>query len=207
MSKSWKVAQQVPTAADVIWQDPSSYDPFSHGPEYLPPRKVAKVAALGGSMLATVGLSRPEMALPAVLVMLRSLAMIHQTHHWCTSGESYYADHLLFERLYGGVVAEIDSVAERAVGTGSQRLIQDAQNQASAVQRVVAMFPNDGTARGMLTTSLEAEKCFSECVPEVVKALKDAGMLSRGTDNLLAGIEDKHEEHCYLLQQRLWKPV
>ena len=35
-----------------------------------------------------------------------------------------------------------------------------------------------------------------------VDDLKEMGLLTRGLDNMIAGIEDKHESHVYLLKQR-----
>jgi hypothetical protein len=51
-------------------------------------------------------------------------------------------------------------------------------------------------------TSLRAERWFLDCVKQLSASLSAVNQLSRGTDNLLQGIEDKHEEHVYLLLQR-----
>src|SRR4051812_18132683 len=52
-----------------------------------------------------------------LLGKLRLLAMYYQTAHWQSKNPIFYSDHLLFDRLYNAVNAEIDGVAERAVGT------------------------------------------------------------------------------------------
>ena len=108
------VNSRVPYAGDathVIWQDPSSYKPLFHGPPYLPGMEVqgTKVAS---KKVASVADTVSEV-LVAVLVSLRALALLHQTHHWLSDGPEYYADHLLFERLYNETVEEIDAIGER----------------------------------------------------------------------------------------------
>lgn len=208
MSSRWKAAQEKITAKDTIWQDPSSYDPLTHGPSYLPGPKTAKTAGLDSDVILATGYETTYDALPSVLVLLRALAAIHQTNHWVTRGPSAYADHLLFERLYDSVVEEIDQVAERAIGSGQGEGVANLRDQMTAVQRVVGMLYPE--AREVLTgtecveASIEAEGFFVRCLTDLTEKLKSAGMLSRGVDDLLAGISSKHEEHLYLLKQRIY---
>jgi hypothetical protein len=51
--------------------------------------------------------------------------------------------------------------------------------------------------------SLAAEVLFLNMCALAAASLKAKGQLSRGLDNLLAGIEDKAEGRIYLLRQRL----
>jgi len=64
-------------------------------------------------------------------------------------------------------------------------------------------------ASDLVQKSLEAEELLLDGITLIVGRLKASDSFTRGTDNLIAGIEDKHEEHKYLLQQRLsavdWK--
>jgi hypothetical protein len=48
-----------------------------------------------------------------------------------------------------------------------------------------------------------AEMNFLKVTSHLVNCMKECGTLTRGLDNLIAGIEDKHEGHVYLLKQRL----
>lgn len=48
-----------------------------------------------------------------LLAMLRAMHLLHHTAHLQASGETSYQDHLLFERLYGGLVGEADKFAEK----------------------------------------------------------------------------------------------
>ena len=44
-----------------------------------------------------------------------TLQTIYKTCHWLTRGSAYYADHQLFERLYGEVTEEIDFLVEKMI--------------------------------------------------------------------------------------------
>jgi DNA-binding ferritin-like protein len=153
--------------------------------------------------------------LPTALVFVRALAMIHQGHHWLTHGEAYYADHLLFERLYNETAEEADQIAEKAVGIGCPQNKLHPGLQASLIAKTVHMFCGDGLAQQeinpqvFMESSLKAEEHFIASLAAIAAEMKEHGELTRGTDNLLAGIEDKHESHVYLLKQRLtsdpWK--
>lgn len=193
-------------ATKVIWHDPSSYDPFFHGPPYLPGMKVRTERTAS----AKVRLAYAQGAeLPALLTLLRALSMVHQSHHWLTKGAAFYADHLLFERLYNDIVPEIDGIGERAVGSGCDRTLVHPGVQAQGVTRVIEALCGNGITFGegensesYVATSLKAEKWFLVCARQLAESMKATNELSRGTDNLVAGIEDKHEEHVYLLSQR-----
>jgi starvation-inducible DNA-binding protein len=214
MKKSWKVAH-TPLATNPIWQDPTSYDPFVHGPPYLPQR-MAKKAGQDSDMLLATGydFTNPYNALPSILILLRALSTIHQTNHWVTRGPTFYSDHLLFERLYGEVTAEIDTIAERAIGMGNGDSIADVRAQMRGVSQVVSMVyaekETNGSVDEGVNFSFSANQLFLICVRRLWEELEKANMLTEGTKDLLAGISSKHEEHSYLLKQRLlgsWKAV
>lgn len=196
-----------PAEADAtfaIWHDPSSYDPFTHGPPYLPGQRVGPVA--GPHRLATKLAFSAGVELPSVLVLLRALSTIHQTNHWVTSGASFYGDHLLFERLYETVTEEVDKVAERALGSGASKDFLNPVLQSAMVARVIgSLCPTSTgeTAADLVRASHSAESTFLQAMKKVVDIMKARGTLSRGTDDLLASIEDAHEGHIYLLGQRL----
>ena len=149
------------------------------------------------------GTAYPELSV--LLVHLKFLAAVHQHHHWITKGEPFYGDHLLFQRLYEGVTEEVDSVAEKAIGLGSTVNV-DLVLQTSQCFKLVQGY-------GMTTTipqstelakrSYLAEMNFLKVAAHLVDCMKECGTLTRGLDNLIAGIEDKHEASVYLLKQRI----
>lgn len=146
----------------------------------------------------------PYAQLSVILVKLRFLAMVHQTHHWTAKGDPFYGDHLLFDRLYNAVVAEVDDTAEKAVGLGGV----DNVNLPLQLQQLSRLGQEYGTAMALPVASdlarrsLAAEVGFLRCVAYCVCSLKETGTMTRGLDNMLAGMEDNHERHVYLLKQR-----
>ena len=155
------------------------------------------------NMLAAWGATRYAQ-LSVLLVHLRFLAMVHQTHHWTAKGDPFYGDHLLYERLYNAVIEDIDALAEKAIGLGNN----DNVNLPLQVQQLNQMAQSYGMSSTIPQTtdlskrSLLAEVSFLRCAAHCACSLKEQGLMTRGLDNMLQGIEDKHEGHVYLLKQR-----
>lgn len=155
------------------------------------------------NMMAQWG-STPYAQLSILLVHLKYVATIHQTHHWTAKGDNYYGDHLLYQRLYETVSSEIDALAEKAIGLGSV----DNVNLQLQTQQLANMCLEYGTSMTMPSASdlakrsLAAEVSLLRCVAHCAQSLKDLGLLTRGLDNMLQGIEDTHEGSVYLLKQR-----
>lgn len=149
----------------------------------------------------------PELSL--ILVNLKYLAQVHQAHHWTAIGDTFYGDHLLFERLYDVVNEEIDSVAEKVIGLGCIENV----NLPLQLQQICQLAQAYGTATtipqqsDLARRSHCAEIGLLRCIKHCVESMKEKGTLTRGLDNLLAGIEDTHEGHIYLLKQRIQKDI
>ena len=54
-------------------------------------------------------------AFQILLAVLRGAQWTFQSTHWQVFGESFYGDHLMFQRLYESLDDEIDTVAEKMV--------------------------------------------------------------------------------------------
>lgn len=148
--------------------------------------------------------SLPYPQLSVVLVHLKFLAAVHQNHHWTAKGDPYYGDHLLFERIYGSIPGEIDAIAEKAIGLGTPANV-DLVLQTKQLNQLIqgyGMMQTIPQPTELAKRSLSAELNFLGVTAHLVESMKEAGTLTRGLDNLLAGIEDKHEGHVYLLKQR-----
>lgn len=192
-----------------VWHDPTSYDPVKHGPSYLKlgsDHKALVRASLKGSAYYDTGqqYARSNMEpLSTLLAVLRAASHIHQTHHWQTRGGHYYADHLLFERLYNESQQFIDEVAERAVGSGGEALV-DARLQVNLLAAMVnSSYPVRTPApEEMVVVSLGAEQMVLGVVQAILNRMETENTLSPGTSNLLEGLSDKHEQFTYLLGQR-----
>jgi len=145
--------------------------------------------------------------LSVVLVYLKFLSFVHQNHHWTSSGDPYYGDHLLFERLYNSVTGEIDTVAEKAIGLGCSTNV----NLALMTQQLHKLV----TGYGMTATipqssdlarrSLMAEMNFLKVIDFAIESLEECGLLTNGVDNMLQDLADSHEKSVYLLKQRCSK--
>jgi len=147
----------------------------------------------------------PMSVLAALLAFLRAESMLHQAHHWQAHGGNYYGDHLLFDRLYSSVVEDIDKLAERMVGS-SHPVLASPVLHAKHTSAVMQMFhdgtPPSPTPDENVLLSLRAALNTLVLLKFVYGALEQKQLLSHGTDNLLQGIADHHEEHVYLLKQR-----
>ena len=146
--------------------------------------------------------------LSVLLVKLRHLAMVHQTHHWAAKGDPFYGDHLLYERLYETIIGEIDALAEKSVGLGSE----DNVNLPLQAMQLAQLTKEYGTAvtlpvaSSLPQRSMAAEVDFLRCAALCACSLKEKGLMTRGLDNFLQGLEDKHESHVYLLKRRCNAP-
>lgn len=158
--------------------------------------------ALAEQMLASS--NEPYNQLSVFLGFLRHLYLLHQTHHWVASGDPFYGDHQLFQRLYELPLGEIDKVAEKAVGLGTPHLV-NLSDQLKAVSLInetchrhfVIPRPDE-----LVDLSYCAEATFVCVAKMVYDNLDSCGLLTTGLDNLLAGILDEHEGSVYLLKQR-----
>jgi DNA-binding ferritin-like protein len=139
-----------------------------------------------------------------MLVFLRFLALVHQTHHWTAQGDQFYGDHKLFEELYSGIPEEIDGIAERAVGIGVGQNV-DMTLQTTQLLKLVqgqSMQQTIPQPTMLAKQSLSAELMFLTAIDHMVEQMKEAGTFSRGTDDLVASIQDSHESNVYKLKQR-----
>jgi DNA-binding ferritin-like protein len=198
----------------VVWHDPTSYDPTKHAPPYMPEpgvrlsseqRILAKKVAASSIHPKVAHSLFPELPpLSALLAVLRAAAFIHQTHHWQTRGAAFYADHLLFERLYNESQAFIDQVAERAVGLQHAGVV-DAHAQVTVMGHLIeTLCEGSLDPDRMIEISLNTESLVVQTVGVALSKLKASeGGLTNGTDNLLQGVADLHETFVYLLRQRL----
>jgi DNA-binding ferritin-like protein len=146
----------------------------------------------------------PYAELSVLLVHLRYVALVHQTAHWTCKGDNFFGDHLLHERLYNDVLPEIDAVAEKAVGLGNENnvnvVLQTLQLMRLVQQMGTTMIPQSNQ---LVSTTLDAEMNLLKVIGILELSLKEKGTSTSGLSNLIQGIADKHEEHTFLLKQRL----
>ncbi len=134
-----------------------------------------------------------------LLGFLRGLYMLHQSHHWQSTGKVFYGDHLLFQRLYEGIAPEIDDLAERAVGSSGDSSLT---NYFKQIEHMKRFLKSVNSRSPVVKDSLNAEVLFLALGREVMRRLENKGILSPGLEQLIGNILDKHETHVYLLRQR-----
>jgi len=144
------------------------------------------------------GMDAPGM-LCQLLGTLLAMRQNYHSSHWQISGPTFYGDHLLFEKLYGSVSEDIDTLAEKMVAKyGSQMVsaVKLSHIQAQVVSDL-AQQP-DPYHRG-----LESEKALQALTKNVYHGLKESGQLSLGMDDFLMAMANTHETNEYLLGQRV----
>lgn len=167
------------------------------------PRSVEDLFAHFEAQLA----SSEAAELGILLAFVGAVASIHQTHHWQSKGDTFYSDHLLFQRLYEQMTDEIDSLGERCVGLGGEDAVDvcfQAQMKQSICDWICRLYstPSDGY-NSLIELSLSAEECLSAAIEITMAHMTTRGALTRGTDNMLTTLADNHESMQYLLRRSL----
>lgn len=134
-----------------------------------------------------------------LLAMLRALHLSHHSAHLQASGPQSYQDHLLYGRLYEGLVDEADGLAEKLVAMCGADTV-DAADQAKRIAEIVAKGKSHSD---LAKRAYMMEEAFVAMIEAVRKAMLNDDALPSGLDNYLQGLADKHEGACYLLKQRL----
>ena len=145
----------------------------------------------------TVSKENLEM-LAGLLGMLRALKWNYWNSHWMVSGSPYYADHLLFQRLYSEVIDEqIDTLAEKITAYNQSVLSNNVMRNA------FNGFLDRHSAHNSFERGLSMENHFQSAVKAVYASLKNSDELSLGMDDFLMATASERETVVYLLQQRL----
>ena len=142
--------------------------------------------------------------LAGFLAVTEGLQVIHHSHHWQTKGENFYGDHLLYQRLYEAVLAEIDLLGEKLIGVSQDASLTNYFKRVKAMEMYLEAITHSD--QPYVVVSHDAELAYVRMGGELMDQLEQAGLLTRGLEQLLGTILDKHEEHIYLLEQRV-KPA
>lgn len=140
-----------------------------------------------------------------ILSSIHGLSLLHHSHHWKTKGTIFFSDHLLFERLYTSVEEDFDGIAERILGLDDQGGAEmvDMTKILSGAYKFNKLIKEYAFSDDCAVISLEAEKFFLDCLEVCMDSLEQKGLLSRGLEQMLGNIADKHEGLIYLLKQRI----
>jgi DNA-binding ferritin-like protein len=134
-----------------------------------------------------------------LLAMLRAMHWAHWTAHWKMQGNSFYGDHLLFQRMYEGMVEEIDTLAEKIVGIYGPDALFDIPMMADA-QRFLTGHDD---AADPYSGAKAMEEHLQAAIKTTYEALKESGEITLGLDDFLMAMASAHETNLYLLGQKL----
>jgi DNA-binding ferritin-like protein len=104
--------------------------------------------------------------------------------------------------VYGVANEDIDGLAEKMVGLGIGSLANFSKHVINLSSFLKAVKEHS-TSEDFARKSLEAEQLFIQLIEAVMDKLEAQGLLTRGLENLLGGIADKHEGNVYLLKRRV----
>jgi DNA-binding ferritin-like protein len=136
--------------------------------------------------------------LGVMLAFTEALSMIHQSHHWQKQGDSFFGDHLMYQRLYEETNAEIDVLAEKIVGVGGIKMT----NYFTRLSIIRSFMRGVAKGEAPEVESHRAGLMYVIAGEMVMDVLKEKDILTRGIEQALGNILDKHESHIYLLQNR-----
>lgn len=136
--------------------------------------------------------------LKILLSYLRAISQIYEHSHWQSAGINYYADHLLYQRLYEETVKEIDQVAEKAIGISNDSKVINPIEDSKITTQIVSKFTGgEFNPESFPEIAIAAEKELLKLIDSLMSKKP-----SDGEQNMLQGIADGHQSHLYLLQQR-----
>ena len=143
------------------------------------------------------------------IAWLRVLEIWFHHAHWSTKGESYYGDHLLFERIYNDVSELIDPLAEKGVAMVSAA-VADTHLCSKLMAEMLCSYPSPSRAQEptmIAATGLALVKDYLETLDETYKRIKEMGSMTMGLDDLLMSNANKLEEFVYLHKRRVHSSI
>lgn len=137
--------------------------------------------------------------LQILLALLRALHWLHWTTHWQVEGESFYGDHLLFDRMYTAMPDEIDGLAEKIVSYFGGAAVCPVDQ----VEKAETWLRHWHEEENPYARAYSAEEELQDVVAEIFDQLDESGDLPLGLNDFLAALANAHETNLYLLGQRL----
>lgn len=146
------------------------------------------------------GVDTVQLVLTELLCHLHALYFVERSIHWQISSNSYYGDHLMFQRMYEVLDDEIDKIGEKVVNCCGAAAV-DADILAQGTNDLVQMYICE--ERDPFDRALRAESELLACVDEVANTLDEHDKLTLGWEDVLGGLASQHEDHIYLLGRRV----
>lgn len=134
------------------------------------------------------------------IASFKALAQIHQHNHWTSKGDSFYGNHLLFEKIYESALKNLDSAAEKFIGLFGEECL-DYDLQAELLNKVLKKYSDlEGSPVQM---SLAIEEDIIKLCKDAYVCFEQQDKLTLGLDDMLMSIASNREDAVYLLKQSL----
>lgn len=133
-----------------------------------------------------------------LLYQLNALYNFYKSAHWLSKGESFYQDHLLFERLYGKLDDEMDGLAELMLIETDNDKDFDAKKISEETAKITPQ------TKKTCEENLEISYVLEERILKFIGKQKEAEW-SVGLYNHLAAISQNHQSNLYLISRALKK--
>lgn len=141
-----------------------------------------------------------EAILVELLGGLQALQELHKNVHWTAHGESFYGDHLLYQRLYENLDSEIDALAEKIVAYFDEEAVEPVR-LLEYTQRYVVQWRT--ASECVVEQSLIAERELQDMISRTYDLISGQQEMSLGLDDFLMAMANDHETHIYLIQQKV----
>lgn len=135
-------------------------------------------------------------SLKEILAVLRAQSWLFQSLHWQVKGSNFYQLHLLYERIYGGLGAEIDALAEKIVGYYGSEAVEKTDQIERTMKWVKEWRGND------IEVAIKSEKDLQALLKHTYDSMSNRKELSLGLDDWLMATANVHETNLYLLGQQ-----
>jgi DNA-binding ferritin-like protein len=135
--------------------------------------------------------------LQEVLGLLRGQYWNYWTSHWQVKGPNFYGNHLLFQRIYEGIQAEVDTLAEKIVGYFGEEHVENTV----IMEKMHHWFDEWNKTKDPLDRAIQSEQDMQVAFKRCYDKLKEMDDISLGLDDFLMAVANAHETNLYLLQQ------
>jgi len=140
--------------------------------------------------------------LQTILAILQTQYLYYLNCHWTVGpGNDFYQLHLLFERLYGAVPDQVDTLAEKLVCFYGPEAVP-------LCDRVLSIYKHAEELKksGPIDGAMLLEESLQAAIKDAYTSMKNEGTLTPGVDDYLLSLANEHETHIYLLSRILGNP-
>lgn len=140
------------------------------------------------------------------LALLIFCSEVIQNIHWVSKGSIYYGDHLLYQRIYESVSANIDEMAEKSVALSGDSSVNPhaiCSLKSELYKNLIPNYSSELSQDEMAEYALFVMVCLLEKTDELVEKLSEENMITLGLEDFLPKVASETENNIYLLKRRV----